>query len=439
LLSHPLCMVRCMVTAFATRPPRTFADDVREIDEFFRVLVGRIDPDAVPLCEVTDLWAALDTIERRAASTKLLLARRVEEAGRWNRDGHRSAAEQLAAIAGTSVAAARNQLETSKRVRKLPATEQALRAGKLSGAKAEAIAAAAEVAPEAEADLLDGAEDAPLAVIRERCLRARAKDRDAAHARIRKGRSLKEFPDAEGGWNVVVRGPVEAGAAFRAAHRPIVDELFTTARAEGRREPYEAYAFDAFIELARRAANDTSATGETPTTGPGAEAAPAKAKATPAGYLGIIRIDHTALRRGSVEGDEVCEIVGLGPIPVSVARGLLGDAILKLVITKGVDIANVTHLGRSATVAQQVALWWKSAACTVLGCTRTQRLQNDHRHEWAKTKRTRVDELDPLCKHHHDLKTRHNWALIEGDRPRPMVPPDNPRHPTYRPPPERKE
>ena len=46
-----------MATAFSTR---TQADDVREIDEFFRVLVTRIDPDAIPLCEVTDLWTALD-------------------------------------------------------------------------------------------------------------------------------------------------------------------------------------------------------------------------------------------------------------------------------------------------------------------------------------------------------------------------------------------
>ena len=94
----------------------------------------------------------------------------------------------------------------------------------------------------------------------------------------------------------------------------------------------------------------------------------------------------------------MCEICGLGPIPVWVARKLLGDAVLKLVITKGVDVMNVTHLGRSATVAQQVALWWKSSACTVLGCPQTRRLQNDHRYEWIKTKRTRVDELDPLCR-----------------------------------------
>jgi hypothetical protein len=204
---------------------------VREIDEFFAVLVAKIDPDAVPLCEVTDLWAALDTVERRAAATKLLLARRVEQAGRWKRDGHRSAADQLAGIAGTSLRAAKNQLETSKKVAKLPATAKASRKGKLSAAKAEAIAAAAAVAPEAEADLLDGAEDAPLTDVRDKCLRARGRDRDAAHKRIRNARSLKEFTDAEGGWNVMCRGTAEAGAAFRAAHRPIVDEMFKAARA----------------------------------------------------------------------------------------------------------------------------------------------------------------------------------------------------------------
>ena len=54
-----------MVTASSTR---TLAEDVREIDEFFAVLVARIDPDAVPLCEVTDLWTALDTVVKRRAA-----------------------------------------------------------------------------------------------------------------------------------------------------------------------------------------------------------------------------------------------------------------------------------------------------------------------------------------------------------------------------------
>jgi hypothetical protein len=116
-----------------------------------------------------------------------------------------------------------------------------------------------------------------------------------------------------------------------------------------------------------------------------------------------------------------------------VARDLLGEAILKLVITKGVDVLNVTHLGRAPTVAQQAALWWQSPCCNVAGCNRVQFVQNDHRIEWTKTKHTRLDELDPLCTHHHDLKTNHRWALVEGTGKRRMVPPDDPRHPKNKP------
>jgi BarA-like signal transduction histidine kinase len=38
------------------------------------------------------------------------------------------------------------------------------------------------------------------------------------------------------------------------------------------------------------------------------------------------------------------------------ARDLLGESIVKLVITNGVDVANVTHLGRGPTAAQRIAL-----------------------------------------------------------------------------------
>jgi hypothetical protein len=185
--------------------------------------------------------------------------------------------------------------------------------------------------------------------------------------------------------------------------------------------PATAHAFDALIELARRASGAGDERGNK--------------KASPR-FFGLIRVDLESLRRGSVEEDETCEISGLGPIPVSVARRLLGDAVLKLVITKGVDVLNVTHLGRSATAAQKAALWWRSPSCQVLDCTRTQRLEDDHHLGWAKTHRTRLDELKRLCDHHHDLKTYDGWELIAGDGPPPMVPPDDPRHPKYRAPPD---
>jgi Domain of unknown function (DUF222) len=80
-------------------------------------------------------------------------------------------------------------------------------------------------------------------------------------------------------------------------------------------------------------------------------------------YLALLRVDVEALRRGSVTGGELCEIAGVGPVPVTVARGLLGDAIVKLVITDGVDVLNVTHLGRVPTAAQKAALLWMNPTC----------------------------------------------------------------------------
>jgi hypothetical protein len=265
--------------------------------------------------------------------------------------------------------------------------------------------------------------------VREQCLTAKTKDVDDAYRRIRRDRYARTFRDAEGAWNLHARGTVDDGQRFLTVFQPLIDAQFKQAKAEERDEPLAAYAFDALLEMADRA-GDTSPDAETP------EPSETKPKRTPAKYLGLIRVDQPALTRGAVEGDETCEIAGLGPIPVSTARELLGDAILKLVITKGVDVANVTHLGRSVTVAQQIALWWQARICTRIDCTRTERLENDHREEWAKTKHTRLDEIDQLCKSDHWLKTHKGWALVVGKGRRAFVPPDDPRHPKCRPPPD---
>ena len=115
-------------------------------------------------------------------------------------------------------------------------------------------------------------------------------------------------------------------------------------------------------------------------------------------------------------------------------RELLGESILKLVITKGIDVLNVTHLGRGPTEAQRVALLFQQPACSVEGCTRS-RCEIDHRDDYARTHHTRVDECDPLCKPHHDLKTYKGWALAKGSGKRAFVASDDARHPNYKPPP----
>ena len=105
------------------------------------------------------------------------------------------------------------------------------------------------------------------------------------------------------------------------------------------------------------------------------------------------------------------------------------DPFIAAVVTQGVDVISVAHLGRNPTAYQRTALLWQQPECTRLGCNCKGYLEIDHREDWADTHRTPTDGLDPLCKHEHRLKTRYGWALVEGKGKRPMVPPDHPDHP----------
>jgi hypothetical protein len=417
--------------------------EVRESLAAIRDLVGRLEPDLVPLPEAPAMWQAFDAVERLAASAKTLLATRVDESGVWQRAGDRSAPEYLARKSGSSLGAARSSLETSKRVRNLPHTRSAMRRGELSRSQADEIAGAASAKPDAERSLLSTAAGSSLAELRERCARTRAAadpDRDATDRRIHGERRLRRWTDAEGAWNLSARGTADAGSRLNAVLNPIIDELLTTARRRGRHETREAYAFDALVELARRhigATDDAAAApagpGPVPSTAPEASAGAidgrrAERTSNPT-HLALLRVDLEALVRGRVAGDELCEVAGVGPVSVRSARDLLGESIVKLVVTNGVDVANVTHLGRGPTTAQRIAMLWSSPGCQVLGCSSTIGIQADHRVPWSDDQVTELANLDALCGHHHRLKTHRGWALIAGIGKRPIVPPGDPRHP----------
>ena len=55
------------------------------------------------LGDAPEVWAEFDAIERVIASAKLLMARRVEDARSWPKQGFRSAVEQMAVLSGTSM------------------------------------------------------------------------------------------------------------------------------------------------------------------------------------------------------------------------------------------------------------------------------------------------------------------------------------------------
>jgi Domain of unknown function (DUF222) len=391
------------------------ASEVKTHENALVRLCREFDPVSIPLTDAIAVYESLAHMERLIAGAKLRLAARVEESNEWRRTGHRSAADCLARLSGMSAGAAHAELATSQRLLSLPGTEQAVRQGDVSTAQAVAIADAASVDPAAEDRLLRAAARRTVRELRDDCARTKAAadpDADARHERIRRERSLRIFTDHDGAWNLHARGPIDAGARVMTALQPLIDAAFSAARADGRRESSDAYAFDALVALA--------------------DATPEAAQARRPRHLALLRVDLEALVRGKVDGEERCELTGLGPVPVRVARDILGDSILKLVLTRGHDVASVVHLGRGPSAAQQIALLWSQPTCSRLGCDQPwTNTEIDHRTPWADTHHTVLDDLDRLCRHDHRLKTHHGWALVAGTGKRDMVPPDHPQHPDH--------
>jgi hypothetical protein len=378
-------------------------------------LVGVLDAGDLPACEGPRLVELGARIERLGHAVRLAGMANVATAGTWEGRGDRSAAEWLARTTGTSMSDAIGTVTTAQQLGQLPGTAAAVRRGDLSPAQTREVAGAATADPRAEGQLLEQAGRGSLDELRNECKRVRAAadpDPEVTHRRIHRARHVRTHTDPDGTWVMSVRGTAASGAHVMAGLRHRADGLFRKARGEGRREPSEAYLFDALEELCA----DPGAAGSTPLP----KGANAKV---------IVRIDWTALVRGRTAEGEVCEIVGVGPVPVSVVRELCEDAFLAAVLTNGTDICSVTHLGRRHTALQVTALQWRDPECTRLGCSNTVRLEYDHRDDWARTHVTRVDQSDRLCHHDHKLKTEKGWALEEGTGKRRLLPPDDPDHP----------
>jgi len=276
----------------------------------------------------------------------------------------------LASATGTTAGRARDDLATARRLRDLPDTAGVARRGELSPEQTAAIAGAAEADPTAEQTLLGAAGRESLGELRDRCARTRAaadNDPEATRARIHAARRLKRYSTPDGLHHLLASGPADALAGIDAAMRPFLESAFTADRAAGVRETFEARAFDALVAMARAAGNpappaptpggappapapgpdggappdrpgpDGGGDGPAPTPDPDGSGgsppgpatppapAPARPRANPR-YRIILRADLAALARGHLTTGEVCEIPGVGPVPVTEVRDLLGDA-----------------------------------------------------------------------------------------------------------------
>jgi hypothetical protein len=373
--------------------------------ESLRRFVAGFDPAALDGEQARELAEQAAEGERLLAAVRTLAAGRVAETAAWG-GGHRDAAAWMASVAGTTVGRARATIETAQRLRALPATADALRSGQLSDAQVELVASGATADPAAERQLLTAAARNGVKGLKTEAARvvaAASTDQDERYASAKARRYLRHraISDVEG--LIEMRGPIDRTATVMAALEPYEREMFDQARKANRRELPEALAFDAMVQLAADVAAGRY------------RDAPGRAPATI-----VVRVDKTAFDRGRSEPGEVCEIPGVGPIPLSVARKLSQDAILKVLITDGTDVRSISHPGRTIPSKLRTAIEEAYPECASDGCHVDRHLEIDHIVPVVEGGPTELANLQRLCPWHHDEK--HLGGRCPGGGPQP--PPD---------------
>ena len=458
------------------------AGDLADAVEVAASFVGAYEPGRYSGEDSEHLAGLFNRLQRVAEAGLTLAAGRVAEANRHTATGHRTPAEWLAGTTGDSVGNAASTLELAEQLQAQPGVDEALRAGALPAHRAKLIADAATDNPDRVDDLIQAARTDTDRQFKERCLRVRAEGRsaedEAAHARrLHKNRSCRTFTTREGAFGLRAVLTPEAGAPVLAALQAQADRIFEQARRAGDPERPDRYAADALVTLitgqgilppARRGKTggggqtggqgggqtggqrggaqapadtdsthtdtdrdthtDTDTDTDTATdTATADQRSPSSARPDPRTWV-LIRADLDALRRGSVGKGEVCEIPGVGPVPVDHARAVLGDALCHLVITDGVDVTTVCSLGRHIPEALRVAILERDRTCVVPGCHRTLGLEHDHwQVDFAKGGATSLDNLVLLCRHHHRLKTHQGWRLTRQEGAWLFLPPAHPK------------
>jgi hypothetical protein len=375
---------------------------LEDLTEELTRLVEALEPGTFPGEEAARLVSMFTRLEQIAAAGKTLMARRVDESNVWRTGTDRTAAGYLARHTGMSTGDTRTMLVTARALDDLPETAHAFRSGRLSVDQAHAVMTAATADPSAEAELLELAANEDLGTLNRRANQVRAAaetDEAARYDRLHRHRRLRTWTDVDGASCGAWRLPPDAGAEVLAALAPLQRDLHRRARRQGRPDSWEACGADALRALARDRLNASD-----PPDPAGATSNRPRAEIQ-------VRVDHAALLRGHTVQGEVCEIPGVGPIPVAVARSYAEDSVLTLLVTRGTDVTAVARQDRYLPPALRAALRERDPECVVPGCHERDRLEIDHVVPLAAGGPTSAANLARLCAWHHHLKTFQGYRL----------------------------
>jgi hypothetical protein len=389
--------------------------------EAVRELARSFEPGLYSGTDASSIYVAAGALERSAAAIKSRAAGRVEESRIHERSGHRSAGELLAEQSGEPISGALSALEANRAANRHPAIGEALDSGELSFAQTKQIASAADRDPEEAQRLADEAKSSSFSDLRQSCEKVKvssysAEDEIRRYERIRGGRYVRTWVDHDGSGRMDARLTPDGLAIVKGAIEGLLPELEEFARAEGRTESRRSLMADALVAIANQASS-----GRSDAAGPGGtessnEHTGGLRRSDPTGKNGRIllriRVDLQAFLRGHASSGEICEIPGLGSIPVVLARDVLSDALLQLVIEDGVDVRTCVTDSRHISAALRVALEERDPTCCVPGCNATEGLEFHHfGTEFAKGGPTSLTNVARVCTHHHSLVTHKGWTL----------------------------
>lgn len=367
--------------------------------------------------DVVELAPLFADAARIAQAGTLRCARVAGDQGARRFAGERSAASLLSSVSKTTLGRAKAGLDAAEKLGAVPAAERALWHGDLSLDQAATIAPVAVEAPEAATSLVDAAPRSSMKELKEaaaRTLRTRRSEAAVVEGerRMHHRRYCRTWVEDDGAVRLeALLGPATGAQVLGALDRE-TRHLDRERRRVGQDLSAEQVRADALATLLAGAAlkpggGDRSSARRTSAAGSGAT--------TAAGPQVLVRVDAAALQRGSVTGDEMCEIAGIGPVSVRIARELLCEGFLTLLVTEGADVRTVTSTTRSVPARVERALLLRDVRCVVPGCGATERLEIDHwRQDFSWRGRTELTNLCRLCPAHHAMKTRTGWQLAGG-------------------------
>ena len=413
--------------------------DLEQAVRLIRGVVRLPVPGALSGRVAEELVTLFSEAERAAASGMALYAPKVLESGEHTKEGHGSAAEWLGKLSGSSKGAAKGRLAAAARAAKDPLLTEALHEGELSSAEIGLVTNTLGEVPDAAGELLklvdEGASHKELS---DAAAKMRANSRSRENERLRRARvhTNRHFR-----WHQVEGGGIRGGFFCDEVE---FARIAPTLEAEAKRrwkaagngdgvgDSLEAHRLDAFIALMGGSGGfatggdddlDDDADGEGdddgsgpagggghgggPDGGSGPVAGP-----RPAAPRTLIIVNAESLRRGTTEGDELCEIEGIGPVSVAAATELLSEGGFQYLVKEGFDIKTVTKSTRVIAHCIDMALIVRDRVCARPGCGNSLGLERDHRAlDFAKDGPSELDNLIRLCPSCHRLKTDGGWRL----------------------------